>query len=106
MRRPHFPLLPTLAVVLALLGALELFARQVLRPLENRLLDAFVHAQAAQLSPDPDIVLINIDEPSLAGMEKEAGRWPWPRVVYAELTEGLAAQKPRAIVFDIMFTEP
>jgi adenylate cyclase len=39
-------------------------------------------------------------------MEKEAGRWPWPRVVHAELLEGLAAQKPRAVVFDIMFTEP
>ena len=38
-------------------------------------------------------------------MEKEAGRWPWPRVVWAELLEGLAAQKPRAVVFDLMFTE-
>lgn len=38
-------------------------------------------------------------------MEKEAGRWPWPRVVYADLVEGLAAQKPRALVFDILFTE-
>jgi adenylate cyclase len=54
------------------------------------------------LEPDPDIVLVNIDENSLVSMEKEAGRWPWPRVVHAELLEGLAAQKPRAIVFDIM----
>ena len=38
-------------------------------------------------------------------MEDEAGRWPWPRVVYADLLEGLAAQKPRAIVFDMMFVE-
>ena len=30
---------------------------------------------------------------------------PWPRVVYAALIEGLAAQKPRAIVFDMMFVE-
>ena len=50
-------------------------------------------------------MLVDIDEKSLAAMEKDAGRWPWPRVVYAELLEGLAAQKPRAIVFDIMFTE-
>src|SRR6185295_2681073 len=45
------------------------------------------------------------DEKSLAAMETVAGRWPWPRVVHAELIEGLAAQKPRAIVFDLMFAE-
>src|SRR5882672_6492509 len=87
------------------LGALELHGLQVLQPLENRVLDRYVRVQAAKVAPDPDIVLIDIDEKSLAAMEQEAGRWPWPRVVYAELVEGLAAQKPRAIVFDIMFTE-
>lgn len=85
---------------------MEIFALHALRPLENRLLDRFVRSQAAALAPDRDIVLVDIDEKSLARMEKEAGRWPWPRVVHAELIEGLAAQKPRAIVFDIAFTEP
>jgi adenylate cyclase len=86
--------------------ALELFVLHAFRPLEYRLLDSFVRAQAVQLTPDPDIVLVDIDEKSLARMEKEAGRWPWPRVVHAELIEGLAAQKPLAIVFDIAFAEP
>src|SRR6185503_5654898 len=36
----------------------------------------------------------------------DAGRFPWPREVYATLIAGLAQQKPRAIVFDIMFSEP
>jgi adenylate cyclase len=94
-----------LALGVIVLGALELFGVQALQPLENRVLDRYVRVQAAKLAPDPDIVLIDIDEKSLAAMEKEAGRWPWPRVVYAELVEGLAAQKPRAIVFDILFTE-
>jgi adenylate cyclase len=92
-----------LAVLAAL--ALELFGLEWMRPLENRLLDSFVRTQAAALAPDPDIVLVDIDENSLAKMEAEAGRWPWPRVVYADLVEGLAAQKPRAIVFDMMFVE-
>ena len=76
-----------------------------MKPQENRLLDSLVRAQAAQLSPDPDIVLVNIDEKSLARMEQEAGRWPWSRAVYADVVEGLAAQKARAVVFDIVFTE-
>jgi adenylate cyclase len=90
--------------ILALFGS-ELAGLRVLQPLENRLLDSFVRRQAAKLKPDPDIVLVAIDEKSLAAMEKEAGRWPWSRSVYADLVEGLAAQKPRAIVFDIEFVE-
>jgi len=99
---------PLAAAVLAV-AALELFLLGFLKPLENRLLDAFVKHQATALAPDPDIVVVNIDEKSLATMEQEkigAGRFPWPREVYATLIEGLAEQKPRAIVFDIMFSEP
>jgi len=92
-----------LAVVAAL--ALELFLAHWMKPLENRLLDAFVKRQAARLAPDPEVVLVTIDEKSLAKMEEVAGRFPWPRAVYATLIDGLAAQRPRAIVFDIMFSE-
>jgi adenylate cyclase len=98
--------LGTLAIVVLVAAALELFALRWLRPIENRVLDAFVRMQAAQLAPDPDIVLVEIDEKSLAAMQPDAGRFPWPREVYADLIAGLAAQKPRAIVFDIMFSEP
>jgi adenylate cyclase len=94
-----------LALGVLVVGALELYALQVLRPLENRVLDRYVRAHAAKVAPDPDIVLVNIDEKSFGAMQAEAGRWPWPRVVYADLIAGLAAQKPRAIVFDIMFNE-
>lgn len=99
--------LSLLAAVVLVLGALELFLLHALQPLENRLLDSFVRDQAAKLKPDPDIVMVAIDEKSLAKMEvdEDAGRWPWSRAVYAQLVEGLAAQKPRAIVFDIAFAE-
>jgi adenylate cyclase len=93
------------ATAALLLAALEIFHLHALLPLENRLLDAFVRAHAAKLVPDPDVVLIDIDERSLAGMQKDAGRFPWPRSVYGELLEGLMAQKPRAVVFDILFIE-
>jgi adenylate cyclase len=92
------------AAVLAVLG-LELLVLQWMKPLENRLLDSFVKRQAASLAPDPDVVLVSIDEKSLAKMEEIAGRFPWPRAVYATLIDGLAGQRPRAIVFDIMFSE-
>ena len=87
------------------LSALEVFQLHGFQPLEHRLLDAFVRWHAARLAPDPDIVVVDIDERSLARMQEPAGRFPWPRVVYAELLEGLMAQKPRAVVFDLMFSE-
>jgi len=93
------------ALAALLLAALEIFQLRALLPLENRLLDAWVRAHAAALAPDPDIVLVDIDEKSLAAMQGDAGRFPWPREVYADLVLGLAAQKPRAIVFDLMFFE-
>ena len=96
-----------LAAAVVVVAALELFFLGLLKPLENRLLDAFVKQHAAALAHDPDIVVVNIDEKSLATMQKlGAGRFPWPREVYATLIDGLAEQKPRAIVFDIMFSEP
>jgi adenylate cyclase len=96
-------LLPWLALGVAAIAAVEIFH---LRLTQHLLLDAFVRAQAARIAPDPDIVLVSIDEKSLAVMEKEAGRFPWPRAVYVPLIDGLAAQKPRAIVFDLNFSEP
>ncbi len=73
--------------------------------LENRLADLFVRQQAQGLASDPEIVIVNIDDPSLARMQEVAGNWPWPRSVHGELVRGIAKQRPKAIVFDIQFTE-
>ncbi|MFZ1909661.1 MAG: CHASE2 domain-containing protein, partial [Burkholderiales bacterium] len=102
MNRPLF--LGALAALA--LAATEIFWLHLAAPLENRLVDLFVRLHAARLAPDPDIVMIDIDEKSLAKMQDVAGRWPWPRAVHGELIEGLAAERPRAIVFDVMFSEP
>jgi adenylate cyclase len=99
-------LLAGFAAAALLLVAFEIFVARSLEPLENRLLDAFTRWHAARMAPDPDIVLVDIDEKSLAAMQPEAGRFPWPREVYAELLRGLMPQQPRAVVFDILFSEP
>jgi adenylate cyclase len=97
-----------LALILAagVLLALAEYRLRLLEPLENGLSDAFVRQQARAVQPDPDIVLVDIDDASLARMSELADRWPWPRSVHGELAAGIAAQKPRAIVFDVMFAEP
>jgi adenylate cyclase len=55
--------------------------------------------------PDPDILLVDIDEASLAAMAPEYGRWPWPRSVMAELIEGVSRSEPAAVVFDVVFSD-
>lgn len=92
------------AVMLAVAAA-ELLALQWLKPVENRVLDSFVRQQAARLAPDPAIVIVNIDDASLASMEEVAGNWPWPREVHGDLLRGMLRQKPKAIVFDFAFSE-
>ncbi|MCR4303002.1 MAG: adenylate/guanylate cyclase domain-containing protein [Gallionella sp.] len=95
-----------LALAAVLLIALNSVWLNAFSALDNRLSDFFVRQAALKLSPDPDIVIVDIDEASLVAMQDTAGSWPWPRAVHAELLQGIARQQPRAIVFDILFSEP
>lgn len=52
-----------------------------------------------------DIVLVAIDEQSIRGLEPLVGRWPWPRLVHAQLLNFLARARPRAVIYDVLFTE-
>tara|TARA_R110000824_G_scaffold25838_4_gene89532 strand:- start:15700 stop:17949 length:2250 start_codon:yes stop_codon:yes gene_type:complete len=51
--------------------------------------------------PQPDILIVEIDEDSLAAF----GKWPWPRQRHAELFEHLANTNQKAIGFDILLSE-
>ncbi|MBI3581814.1 MAG: adenylate/guanylate cyclase domain-containing protein [Nitrospinae bacterium] len=51
------------------------------------------------------VAVVLIDEASLRALNPIAGRWPWPRAIYSDLLEFLAMGKPRAVVFDVLFTE-
>ena len=47
--------------------------------------DAMVRARLVSAPADPRIVIVDIDEASLARMGKEFVRWPWPRDTLATL---------------------
>nr|WP_274522476.1 adenylate/guanylate cyclase domain-containing protein [Halorhodospira halochloris] len=55
-------------------------------------------------APD-EVVLLLIDESSLAALDPLVGRWPWPRSVWADLLDFLMLAEPSAVAFDILFTE-
>ncbi|MEM5313754.1 CHASE2 domain-containing protein [Paraburkholderia sp. JHI869] len=56
---------------------------------------------ARSLPVSPDIVLVEIDNASVAAL----GRWPWPREVHARLVDQLAKAGAAAVVYDVLFTE-
>ena len=94
---------------LALLGlCLLVVAWAVGRPLPLAL-DAQVHDQITRGLSNPsaqaaggDVVLIDIDEASLA----QLGAWPWPRTLLADLVTRLRAQGARIQLWDIYLPEP
>jgi len=47
-------------------------------------------------------VVVEIDERTLDAK----GQWPWPRSVFAELIEAIAAARPASIGIDLLFVEP
>ncbi|WP_233805580.1 CHASE2 domain-containing protein [Paraburkholderia sp. HP33-1] len=68
-------------------------------------IDQLVYDRLLNLREQPllsDIVVIEIDNPSI----NQLGRWPWPRSVHARLLEQIAAAKPAAVIYDVLFTEP
>lgn len=67
--------------------------------------DAMVRYRLIVPKPDPDIVILDINEASLAAMAKDFGRWPWPRQVLGEFLEQIEKQHPKAVVFDILFSD-
>jgi adenylate cyclase len=77
-----------------------------LTPIEYWLQDVLVRVHAASKAPDPDVVVVNVDERSLYEMTKKVGGWPWPRAVYGQLLQGVLAEQPAAVVFDINFVDP
>lgn len=53
--------------------------------------------------PAPDeVVIVAIDDASIDAI----GRWPWRRSVHATLLERLADMQPRAVVLDLVLSEP
>ena len=98
---------PLLLLAFLLLAAGNFFLLHGLDAVEYPLQDLMVRTHTASRAADPDVMVIDVDEQSLAEAQKNLGAgWPWPRSLYADLLQGLYKQDPQAIVFDIYFVDP
>jgi adenylate cyclase len=73
--------------------------------LEWKLYDQRVRWAADPAQARPDIVLVDIDELSVRRLEPLVGRWPWPRLVHADVVDFLAASGAKVVAMDVLFTE-
>jgi adenylate cyclase len=73
-----------------------------LHSLELRTLDARYRYRSAPVA-STDVVIVAIDEASIR--DPRLGRWEWDRVWHARLLRRLKAEKPRAIAYDVIFSE-
>lgn len=90
-----------LPLLFALLHASNVLPLGVLHRLDDIIYDARLRATMPQ-SPEHRIVIIDIDEKSLA----EVGRWPWGRNKMAALVNELFERQQVAIAgFDVVFAE-
>ena len=94
-----------LATLFTLLVLLDANTFGVGLNMRDKAFDYMVKHRVIQPKADKDIVIVDINEASLATFAKEYGRWPWPRQVLGEFVENIQAQNPKAIVFDIVFSD-
>lgn len=103
LQRNFYLYVAALFTVLALLDAATL---NYVVGMRQKAFDTMVRNRLVVAKPADDIVIVDIDEKSLAALAGDYGRWPWPRQVLGEFVDKLAAQRPKAIVFDILFSDP
>jgi len=72
----------------------------ILEKYELVLLDEMFRARGEKKTEDT-IAIVEIEDQSLEIL----GRWPWPRMHHANFLNVLEIAKPKATVFDILFTE-
>ncbi|MEW5822891.1 MAG: adenylate/guanylate cyclase domain-containing protein [Pseudomonadota bacterium] len=93
---------------MALAGQVMLALGEPWFRLDATLGDMLLRLEAKSRVPPEEIVLVEIDQDSLDDprLLELVGNWPWPRAVHGELLDFIGMQAPRAVVFDLIFSEP
>jgi len=68
--------------------------------------DVILKTRWASPEPSPRVVIVDIDERSLAALAPKYGRWPWPRSVLADGLDRMTEAGARVVLFNVLFTDP
>ena len=68
--------------------------------------DAILKARFSSPEASKEVVILDIDERSIATLSESQGRWPWPRQVLADGLQKLEEAGVEAVVFNVLLSEP
>ena len=92
--------------VLAALVAVALCSTPFFVNIELLTYDWRMRQTARPAAPSDDIVLVSIGDDSIRRLAPVIGRWPWPRLIHGMLIDYLTRAPAKAIIYDVLFTEP
>ena len=93
--------------LLATIGALVInIASNYLPEFPDRTRDLILKWRLSSPPPSDQIIILDIDERSLALLASEYGRWPWSRAVLAQGLQSLAEKEARAVLFNVLISDP
>jgi adenylate cyclase len=67
--------------------------------------DTLLKIRFSSPSPAKDIIIVDVDERSLALLSKTKGNWPWPRDTLADGIQKISDLGARAILFNVMMSD-
>jgi len=94
-------MLALVAVGAAGLGVVG-YATNLLRTLDLNTMNTRFTIRGSQ-RPHPNILEVKIDSNTLSNIPYQ---WPFPRAIDGKVMSNIAAQHPKAIAFDVQFTQP
>ncbi|WVN41524.1 CHASE2 domain-containing protein [beta proteobacterium MWH-UniP1] len=68
--------------------------------------DTILKARFSSPVPSANIVILDVDERSIANMADQYGRWPWRRDVLADGLQKLSEYGTKGILFNVLLSEP
>src|SRR5690348_10307873 len=95
-------LLLALVAIAATGLALGGYAARALRSLDLNTVNARFSVRGAEQAPS-NIVVVAVDDASISTINKQ---WPFPRGIQAKVLNRIGAGHPKAVAFDIVFSDP
>jgi CHASE2 domain-containing sensor protein len=93
--------------VLATLYASYLFMMNTLTPgMPKASHDVILKTRFSSPKPSDKILIVDIDERTLAALSEQHGRWPWSRDVLADGLQKFNDLGARAVLFNVLFSDP
>ena len=97
---------PALVIVLAAWAAFQCFGPERSQGIASATYDMMQRHRLWASAPDPRLLIVDVDERSLADLSAEFGRWPWSRDTLATVLQHAQKEGAAALVFDILFSDP